>query len=233
MPRRDILTASIRSRRKPRESLVPPSSEAMSPREYINCSGVSSMPNSLLSYGLRTEGIAISITLALAQVIVIAAFLGSIAGFLGGIHHYLELISHFKLQYLIIALACLLLFVALHAWWSALTTSFIILLNLVIVLPYYIPQSKIHLKEPHYPMKLLFANVESKNKNFSGFISYVIEENPDVLIIQEATELWINRLQALEERFPYNKALPRPWSVGIALYSRLPVAAIRGDYARK
>jgi len=73
-------------------------------------------------------------------------------------------------------------------------------------------------------MKLLFSNVESKNINFSGFISYVIEENPDVLIIQEATESWINRLQAIEKRFPYNKALPRPWSVGIALYSRLPVA---------
>jgi endonuclease/exonuclease/phosphatase (EEP) superfamily protein YafD len=65
--------------------------------------------------------------------------------------------------------------------------------------------------------------VENKHKNFSGFISYVIAENPDVLIIQETTELWIHRLQVLEERFPYNKALPRPWSIGIALYSRVPV----------
>jgi len=182
------------------------------------------MPNSLLSYELRAEGIAISITLALAQTIVIAVFIGSIAGFMGGIHYYLELISHFHLQYLMIALICLLFFIALHAWWSASTTILIILLNLLVVLPYYIPRLNVDLKEPYYPMKLLFSNVESKNINFSGFISYVIEENPDVLIIQEATESWINRLQAIEKRFPYNKALPRPWSVGIALYSRLPVA---------
>jgi hypothetical protein len=60
-------------------------------------------------------------------------------------------------------------------------------------------------------------------KKFSDFISFVIEENPDVLIVQEATEPWIDRLKVLRERFAYAKALPRPWGVGIALYSRIPV----------
>jgi endonuclease/exonuclease/phosphatase (EEP) superfamily protein YafD len=179
--------------------------------------------DSSLPYHFRTEGRAISIAFVLAQATVITVFLCSIAGFIAGAHHYGELTSHFKLQYLIVALVCLLVFVALHAWWSALYAVFTVLLNLVMVLPYYIPQAKADPKQPQYPVKLLFANVESTNKNFSDFIGFVIEENPDVLIIQEATELWIDRLKALKERFPYDKTLPRSGGLGIALYSRLPV----------
>jgi endonuclease/exonuclease/phosphatase (EEP) superfamily protein YafD len=154
---------------------------------------------------------------------VVAVFLCSIAGFIGYIHKYFELTSHFKLQYLMAALACLLIFVTLHGWWSALMACFTIVINLVMVLPWYIPPSQADLTQPYDPVKLLFANVESTNTNFSAFISFVIEENPDVLIIQEATEPWINRLRVLKERFPYDKALPRPGGIGIALYSRIPI----------
>ena len=75
---------------------------------------------------------------------------------------------------------------------------FAVVINLVPVLPWYIPPSQAHLKQPYDPVKLLFANVESTNKNFSAFIGLVIEENPDAVIIQEATEPWIDRLKVLK-----------------------------------
>src|SRR5262245_33712376 len=186
-------------------------------------SGVSITANRSLPYDFRGEGGAIIIAFALVQMTGVAVFLCSIAGFMGSIHKYLELTSHFKLQYLMAALACLLIFVALHAWWSALMTCFTVVINLVMVLPWYVPRSQAHLTQPHDPVKLLFANVASTNKNFAAFISFVIEENPDVVIIQEATQPWIDRLKGLKERFPYDKALPRPRGFGIALYSRIPV----------
>lgn len=186
--------------------------------------GVSILPTRWLPGQFRAEGRAISILVVLAQTMVLAVFLGSLAGFLGGVHHYLELLSHLKLQYLMIALVCLLVFVALHAWWSALFACFMVALNLVTVLPWYIPPPTAPLQEPSYPLKVLSANVESRNQDFAEFLRYVTEEHPDVVIIQEATEPWIQRLQVLEERFPYYTALPRPRGVGIALYSRLPVA---------
>jgi endonuclease/exonuclease/phosphatase (EEP) superfamily protein YafD len=172
---------------------------------------------------LQGEGRAIVIAFVLAQMTVVAVFLCSIAGFMGSIHKYLELTSHFKLQYLMAALACLLIFVALHGWWSALMACFTVVINLMMVLPWYMLPSQAHLTQPSDPVKLLFANVESTNKNFSAFIRLVIEGNPDVVIIQEATEPWIDRLKVLKERFPYDKALPRPGGFGIALYSRIPV----------
>jgi endonuclease/exonuclease/phosphatase (EEP) superfamily protein YafD len=156
----------------------------------------------------------------------VAVFLGSIAGFIGHIHRYIELASHFKLQYLMVAVACLLICVALQAWWSALYATFTVLINLVVVLPWYIPPAKVPLTKLQSSVKILFANVESTNKNPSDLIGLVIEEDPDMLIIQEATQRWVNQLKVLEERLPYGKALPRSGGLGLALYSRLPVERV-------
>jgi hypothetical protein len=141
-------------------------------------SGVSVTTNRLLPYHFRAEGRAIIVALVLAQTAAVTVFLCSIAGFMGDVHHYLELTSHFKLQYLIIALACLLVFVALHAWWSALYACFTFFLNLVMVLPWYLPQSQAYLKQPHYPVKLLFTNVESANKKIFGFYQLCYRRKP-------------------------------------------------------
>jgi endonuclease/exonuclease/phosphatase (EEP) superfamily protein YafD len=154
---------------------------------------------------------------------VVVVFLCSLAGFIAHVHRYFELTSHFKLQYLLLAFACLLVFITLHAWWSAICAFVTVCMNLAVVVPWYLPQPQVPLNQPYSPVKLLFANVESANRNFADFIGLVREENPDVVIIQEATERWIDHLHVIEEQFPYAKALPRPRSVGIALYSRIPV----------
>jgi endonuclease/exonuclease/phosphatase (EEP) superfamily protein YafD len=172
---------------------------------------------------VRSEGRAIIIVSVLAQTTVVVVFLCSIAGFMGHVHHYVELTSHFKLQYLMVALACLLICIALHAWWSAISAFVTVCLNLAVVVPWYLPPPQAPLNQPYFPVKLLFANVESTNRNFADFIGLVRAETPDVVIIQEATERWIDHLHVIEERFPYATALPRPGSVGIALYSRIPV----------
>jgi endonuclease/exonuclease/phosphatase (EEP) superfamily protein YafD len=158
-----------------------------------------------------------------AHTLIGAVFLCSLAGFLGEVHQGFELASHFTLQYLLVALACLLVCVTLHAWWSALWAGVTVGLNLVLVVPWYLPPARAPLTEPYYPVKILFANVEDANENFAALISLVSEENPQVVIIQEATALWLEQLTVLQARFPYAKALPRPGNAGIALYSRLPV----------
>jgi hypothetical protein len=115
---------------------------------------------------VRSEGSAIIIVSVLAQTTVAAVFLCSIAGFIGHADHYLELTSHFKLQYLMVALACLLIFIALHAWWSAIYAFVTVCLNLAVVVPWYLPSPQAPLNQPYSPVKLLFANVESVNKTW-------------------------------------------------------------------
>jgi endonuclease/exonuclease/phosphatase (EEP) superfamily protein YafD len=171
----------------------------------------------------RSEGSAIILAFVLVQTTLTAVFLGSLAGFMGSVHRYVELISHFRLQYLLVALACLLVCLALHAWWLALYAFVTVALNLVMVVPWYLPPPQALLDQPYAPVKLLFANVESANRNVAAFLGLVREETPDVVIIQEATERWIDHLHVLAAGFPYATALPRPRGGGIALYSRLPV----------
>jgi membrane glycosyltransferase len=114
---------------------------------------------------VRSEGRAIIIVSVLAQTTVVVVFLCSIAGFMGHVHHYVELTSHFKLQYLMVALACLLICIALHAWWSAISAFVTVCLNLAVVVPWYFPPPQAPLNQPYFPVKLLFANVESTNRH--------------------------------------------------------------------
>jgi endonuclease/exonuclease/phosphatase (EEP) superfamily protein YafD len=153
----------------------------------------------------------------------VVVFLCSLAGCIGHGHRYAELTSHLTLQYLVVALACLLSCLALHAWWSALWAFVTACLNLARVVPWYLPPPQAPLHQPYAPVKVLFANVESTNRNVAELIGLVRGETPDVVIIQEATERWIEHLHVIEERFPYAKALPSSRGDGIALYSRLPV----------
>jgi len=171
---------------------------------------------------VRAEGSAIILISVLVQTTIAVVFLGSIAGFMGHAHRYAELTSHFKLQYLVVALASLVICVALRAWWSALCAFATACLNLAVVVPWYLPPLQAPLSQPASPVKLLFANVQSTNHDFAELIELVREEAPDVVIIQEATERWIAHLRVIEDRFPHVKALPRPGGVGIALYSRIP-----------
>ena len=60
----------------------------------------------------------------------------------------------FKLQYLITALARLLIFVGLHSWWSTLMGGLAVAINLVHVALVYTP-AQAHLKQPYYPVKYL------------------------------------------------------------------------------
>ena len=72
----------------------------------------------------------------------------SVAGFLGEVHQGFELASHFRLQYLLAGLAGLLVCVTLHAWWAALGAGVTVVLNLVLVVPWYLPPARAPLTGP-------------------------------------------------------------------------------------
>jgi endonuclease/exonuclease/phosphatase (EEP) superfamily protein YafD len=55
----------------------------------------------------------------------------------------------------------------------------------------------------------------------------VSEENPDVVGLVEVSEHWLHKLERLRERYPYHFEVPDQRHVGLALYSRLPLAGAR------
>lgn len=145
------------------------------------------------------------------------------AGYFGRTHKYLELTSHFKLQYLIGSIGCLLIFTFFRSWpWAAcmLAGTFI---NLWELAPLYVSSSRTRPGTTDANFRVLLSNVNSASTHYQALIDLVYEENPDVLIAQEVTEQWLNELKVVEDLLPHRVTVPRERGAGIALYSRIPL----------
>jgi endonuclease/exonuclease/phosphatase (EEP) superfamily protein YafD len=78
---------------------------------------------------------------------------------------------------------------------------------------------------PH--LKLLVSNVYFSNREFDRIQRLVTEEDPDVVGLVEVSERWLRKLKPLRDRYPFHFEVPDESHVGLALYSRLPIAGAR------
>lgn len=147
----------------------------------------------------------------------------SVAGRLGGLNKYAELASHFKVQYLIGSVACLLSFLFYQEPGWALAAALGVAINLVAVAPWYTGGKKTAgNRDSRRRVKLILANVNHENNAHESFIVFARKHAPDVLVVQEVTEVWRKSLQALRNLYPFSEELPKKYGSGMALYSRFP-----------
>jgi len=153
----------------------------------------------------------------------VSVLLLSVAGRLGHLSRYAELASHFKVQYLIGAAACLLscLFYREPIWAGAAALG--VAINLATVTPWYVRGNKTTTnRDGRRLVKLILANVNHENTAHETFIAFANKHTPDALVVQEVTEVWRESLQALWNLYPFREELPKDRGSGMALYSRFP-----------
>jgi endonuclease/exonuclease/phosphatase (EEP) superfamily protein YafD len=68
---------------------------------------------------------------------------------------------------------------------------------------------------------LLIYNVLIKNRKTTEFLRLVEKENPDLILLAEPDEFWLNEIAALEKNYPFGVKYPLDNAYGMALYSRL------------
>lgn len=135
-----------------------------------------------------------------------------------------DIFSHFRLQYLIFSFLFLVLFIYL----SCLSKKYIvycivcfvlILSNLFDVFPY-IGRYE-HFKQGN-TIKIALYNVLTSNKNYDDFLVSVAQENPDIIILQETDDIWLEHIKDLKKTYPYYVEHSRLDNFGISMYSKLP-----------
>jgi endonuclease/exonuclease/phosphatase (EEP) superfamily protein YafD len=136
---------------------------------------------------------------------------------------YAELASHFKIQYLLGSMVCLLvcLFYREPGW--AIAAAIGVTMNLAAVTPWYAGGKK-STGDPdgRRRVKLILANVNHENTAHERFIAFALKHNPDALVVQEVTAAWRESLGALHGLYPFIEEQPKDGGSGIALYSRFP-----------
>lgn len=74
-------------------------------------------------------------------------------------------------------------------------------------------------------LKLLSVNVLTSNQNPQPLLDLVAAEQPDLLVLLEVNQMWLDMLRSLHEEFPYREEQARGDNFGIALWSRIPMEA--------
>lgn len=70
-------------------------------------------------------------------------------------------------------------------------------------------------------LSILCANVQMNNRKSSKFKQIIRESDPDIILVLEPDEWWINGLKEFEQKYPYMVKQPQDNLYGMALYSRL------------
>ena len=137
---------------------------------------------------------------------------------------YVDILSHFKLQYIIIELVFLVLFVYL----SIQNKKFVIfsIVSLMFIgINFY--DARVYFGKPpintsNNSIKLALFNVLTQNDNYNLLTRRITAQNPEVIILQEIDNNWLKNTAQIKKEYPYCIEYPRDDNFGIALYSKFP-----------
>ena len=174
------------------------------------------------------------LTVAVATVVVSASLLSLVHDVS---YWYSKVLDFPRLQYLIVALASLLLLVPLamldRRWNPAIVALVLGLAATVViqgrvVLPYLIgptpvPDVTAAEADGRDAVGILIANVLVTNRRADDFLQLVRERDPDMVLVMEVDDWWMERLAPLDEVYAHRMAYPTDNAYGMALYSRFPL----------
>ncbi|MFD2205731.1 endonuclease/exonuclease/phosphatase family protein [Kiloniella antarctica] len=75
--------------------------------------------------------------------------------------------------------------------------------------------------------KLLVCNVKQGNKSYEKLIDIIEDCDPDILILMETDQVWVDALRSVSDRYDYKLSCPQDNSYGMFLVSRLELT--KGD----
>lgn len=159
----------------------------------------------------------------LMQVGCILLLVFSLAPLISGTIWYIDLFTHFRFQYLIIAVVFAIGFLILKQKIYAALAVLLILFNAVYVIPIYSQKTDELGGVQGKTIKLFHINVLTSNTEYQILIDQVLAEDPDVVLLQEVDALWMTQLGVLRDKYQHQIEAPRADNFGMALFSRIPI----------
>ncbi len=146
---------------------------------------------------------------------------------------YSKLLDFPRLQYLILALPCLILFMYLTSKWNwpaillAVGLVAAILIQSIRIFPYWFGEMKVPDAAENYleesTVSILLANVLITNKDAEKFREVVRDADADMVLVMEVDQWWLDQLKDFKRTYPFVIEQPNDVAYGMALYSRLPI----------
>ena len=153
--------------------------------------------------------------------------LASIAGFFGRRWWVFDLFSHFRVQYLALLVVIGTLLLIFRQPKVAMLAAVFAAVNLATILPLNLPSPFAWGASParaaNPACRALLVNVLQPNRETSLVANLIEEANPDLVVLVEVNQRWMDELQPVLATYPYRVAEIREDHYGIALASRIPL----------
>lgn len=143
--------------------------------------------------------------------------------FLEDLNWVLSFFAHFIVQYTLVSTALLIL--AVLAWdvrsiaLNCITLS--VNVYLIVISLNYVAEDFENSAGTFHSAKIFSANLQTQNQDYASLKKIIGENNPDVIVLLETNDRWINALKGFAETYPYQISEPREDNFGIAVFSRL------------
>lgn len=154
-------------------------------------------------------------------------FVVTILGYLGNLWVPFDLFSHFRLQYVVLLLLCLLFFILKQNKLWGIVSLLFLLLNIYEISPVYLNPKSTQLtqKNDSETLRLLNINIEYSNRNSEAVLKEIERVDADVLVLVEYTEWWKNALNSLNAKYPFQESVIQTTNdFGLCVYSRFPLS---------
>ena len=161
------------------------------------------------------------VTLSTGLLLIINLF-----SYLGEYHFLFELLTHFRLQYLILFIVSSLFFIICFNKKWLLFSLFGLFFNAIPVLSLYLP-TEVNATGKNNEVSLLLTNVLSSNQSYAALLNKIELKQADIIVVLELSSEWANELKTIDKSYPFQKLIPRNDNFGIGLYSKYPFEDIR------
>ncbi|MHB1078913.1 MAG: endonuclease/exonuclease/phosphatase family protein [Prosthecobacter sp.] len=158
----------------------------------------------------------------LCDVITLLALSFTWLGSLGRYGWLFDLLSHFRLQYVIVCALAL-----IYAWirrriWLVLISLISVLWNAQIIEAFH-QTAEVADTTREKALRVMTFNVLTENKNQTSAISHVMQTDADIVCLLEVDDTWRASLEPLRIKYPHHVEELSDVNFGIACYTRLPM----------
>jgi endonuclease/exonuclease/phosphatase (EEP) superfamily protein YafD len=149
------------------------------------------------------------------------ATLATLGGFLAPFAWFFDVFTHFRVQYcLALTTASLIHLIPKHYKTTA-VFGMASMANLMVITPYYLGGQDPG-PIPKTVLRAMMSNIFIGNQTPWCIEQTIRKYNPDLVILEEVTDAWIEQLSPVMEPYPYVKFETRKDCFGISLYSKFP-----------
>lgn len=178
---------------------------------------------------MKTRGYLIDRISGMAEAIALVSLVIFVAGCFGSHHFLLDLCSHFRLQATLALLVCGAVALPLAKKRAPAIVSLLVgVVLLASLVPYFVPQ---FFSGGGAHSRLIVFNVLSENREHERTAEYIVEKDPDIVVLLETNERWKREiLGQLGSRYPYHLFGAREDDFGVGVLSRHPFVSAKIRY---